>query len=54
MLWNEESQNNLNYALIENSNNFENTFNSNKIKTYERIYDEGNNYFCLIKKFNEY
>ena len=46
---NEVSQNNLNYNLIENSNDFENTFNSNKNKIYERVYDEGNNYISLIK-----
>ena len=48
ILFNEQfqkSQNNLNFFVRNNINNYINSTNSNKIELFEKIYSEGNNIF---------
>ena len=45
----EENQNNLNYNIIKNLKDFENKFNLNIVKLYEKIYDEGKKYISFIQ-----
>ena len=45
----EENQNNLNYNIIGNLKDFENKFDSNQSKIYERVYEESDNYISFIK-----
>ena len=51
ILFNEQfqkSQNNLNFFVRNNINNYINSTNSNKIELFEKIYSEGNKYISLI------
>ncbi len=49
----EESQNNLNYNVIQNLKNFEEIFGLNKIQMYEKIYKEGEKYISFLKNIRE-
>ena len=45
----EDKQNNLNYNVIQNLNNFEKQFKSKKIEIYEKIYKEGKKFITLLQ-----
>ena len=45
----EESQKNLNYYVIQNLKNIDKIFKSNKIKIFEKLYKDGNNYLNLLQ-----
>ena len=44
-----EKHNNLNYNIIQNLKNIEKTFKFNKIKIYDEIYKEGNNFISFLQ-----
>ena len=44
----EESQNNMNYNVIQNLKNFEEIFGLNQIKLYEKIFKEGKKYITFL------
>ncbi len=46
----EEKQNNLNYYVIENLNNFNKLLTLNKIDSLNEVYNEGNSYISLLNK----
>ena len=45
----EESQNNLNYNVIQNLKNIDKVFKSNKIKIYEKLHNDGSNYLHILQ-----
>ena len=45
----EESQNNINYNVIQNIKNFEEIFGLNRIRMYENIFREGKKYISFLK-----
>ena len=45
----EESQNNLNYNVIQNLKNFDEIFSKNKTQIYEKIYKEGMKYISFLQ-----
>ncbi len=45
----EEIQNNLNFNIIQNLKNLENTFTINKIELYEKVYKESNKYISFLQ-----
>ncbi len=47
----EDKLHNLNYNVIQNIKNFEESFKSNKIKIYEKVYNEGNKYISFLETF---
>ena len=49
----EESQNNLNYYVIQNLRNFEEIFGLNKIQIYEKIFQEGKKYITFLQNFRQ-
>ena len=49
----EESQNNINYNVIQNLKNFEEVFGLNKIKIYEKVYKEGKKYIAFLQNIRK-
>ena len=49
----EESQNNLNYNIIQNLKNFEKNFSENKSQMYEKIFKEGMKYISFLKNIRQ-
>ena len=45
----EENQNNLNYYVVQNLNNFRKRFISNKMEIYETIYNKGKKFITILK-----
>ena len=49
----EESQNNMNYYVIQNLKNFEEIFGLNKIQLYEKIFKEGKKYISFLQNIRQ-
>ena len=49
----EEIQNNINYNVIQNLKNFDETFGLNKIKIYEKIFKEGKRYISFLQNIRQ-
>ena len=49
----EEEQKNLNYNIIQNLKNFEDTFGNNKAQIYDKIYKEGIKFINFLKDIND-
>ena len=49
----EESQNNINYNVIQNLKNFEEIFGLNKVQLYEKIFKEGKKYISFLQNLRQ-
>ena len=49
----EESQNNINYNIIQNLKNFEDNFGLKKVQIYEKIFKEGKTFISFLKNIRQ-